>query len=52
MLGGGLALAAAGPALEELGVHPVLAGVAALSTLAAVGGLIASMRETRSPAVS
>jgi len=52
MLGGGLALAAAGPALEELGVHPTLAAVATLSTIAAAAGLLASIREARSPAVS
>jgi len=52
MLGGGLALAAAGPALEELGVHPTLAAVATLSTIAAAAGLLASIREATSPAVS
>jgi MFS family permease len=45
MLGGGLALAAAGPVLEELGTRPAFAGVAALSTVAAVAGIVATARE-------
>ena len=45
MVGGVLALAAAGPALEELGARPALAGVAALSTLAAVAGIVATGME-------
>jgi MFS family permease len=45
MLGGVLALAAAGPVLEELGTRPALAGVAALSTLAAAVGIVATGRE-------
>jgi MFS family permease len=45
MLGGVLALAAAGPVLEELGTRPALAGVAALSTLAAAAGIVATGRE-------
>jgi hypothetical protein len=45
MLGGGLALAAAAPALEQLGARPTLAGVAALSTLAAGAGLVACGRD-------
>jgi MFS family permease len=45
MLGGAVALAAAAPVLEELGARPALAGVAALSTLAAVAGILATGRE-------
>jgi MFS family permease len=45
MLGGGLALAAAGPVLEEFGTAPALAGVASLSTLAAAAGMVATARE-------
>ena len=45
MLGGALALAAAGPALQELGARPALAGVAALSTVAALAGIVATGRE-------
>jgi MFS family permease len=45
MLGGVLALAAAGPVLQELGTTPALAGVASLSTLAAGFGMLASARE-------
>jgi hypothetical protein len=46
MLGGGVALAAVAPVLEEWGTTPVLAGAAALSTLAAGAGLVASARES------
>ena len=42
MLGGVLALAAAGPVLEESGTTPVLFAAAALATLAAVFGALAS----------
>jgi predicted MFS family arabinose efflux permease len=42
MLGGVLALAVAGPVLEESGTRPVLFAVAVLSTLAAVFGILAS----------
>jgi MFS family permease len=45
MLGGVLALAAAGPVLEELGARAALGGVAALSTLAAAAGIVATGRE-------
>ena len=45
MLGGALALAAAGPVLEELGARPALGGVAALSTAAAAAGIVATARE-------
>ena len=45
MVGGVLALAAAGPVLEESGTRPVLVGVACLSTLAAILGVVASSRE-------
>jgi len=45
MLGGALALAAAGPVLEELGTQPALAGVATLSSIAAVAGIVAGGRE-------
>ena len=45
MLGGVLALAAAGPVLAEFGTTPVLTGVASLSTLAAGFGMLASARE-------
>jgi hypothetical protein len=46
MLGGGLALMAVAPVLEEWGTRPVLAGAAALSTVAAGAGLLASARES------
>lgn len=45
MFGGVLALAATGPVLEELGARSALGGVAALSTLAAVAGIVATGRE-------
>jgi predicted MFS family arabinose efflux permease len=45
MLGGAVALAAAGPVLEELGTAPAFAGIAVLSTAAAWAGLVASRRE-------
>ena len=45
MLGGALALVAAGPVLEEVGTTPVLAAVASLSTLGAAFGMLASARE-------
>ena len=45
MLGGALALAAAGPVLEDLGTQPALAGVATLASLAAAAGIVASGRE-------
>ena len=48
MLGGVLALAVAGPVLEEFGTRPVLIGVAALATLAAAFGWLASARERSS----
>ena len=44
MLGGALALAVAGPVLQELGTSPALAGVAGLSSAAAVAGLVATGR--------
>lgn len=40
-----LALAAAGPVLEELGTQPALAGVATLSSIAAAAGIVAGGRE-------
>jgi Transmembrane secretion effector len=45
MLGGAVALLAAAPALEDVGVRPTFAGVATLSTLAALAGLMATTRE-------
>jgi predicted MFS family arabinose efflux permease len=47
MLGGAVALAAAGPVLEELGPAPVFAAVAVLSSGAAWAGIVASRRERR-----
>ena len=44
MLGGALALAAASPVLEAFGTSPALAGVAGLSSAAAVAGLVATGR--------
>jgi len=44
MLGGVLALAAAGPVLEKSGAAPALGGVALLSSAAAVAGLVATGR--------
>jgi len=52
MLGGALALAAAGPVLEELGTSPALAGVACLSSAAAFAGLLASGRARMSRSVT
>jgi MFS family permease len=45
MLGGVVALAVAGPVLEEFGTTQVLVGVASLSTLAAACGMLAAARE-------
>jgi MFS family permease len=45
MLGGAVALLVAAPALEDVGVRPTFAGVATLSTLAALAGLLATTRE-------
>jgi len=52
MLGGVLALAAAGPVLEESGTTPVLVAVASLSTLAAIFGVLASAHERAGPSPS
>jgi hypothetical protein len=52
MLGGAVALAAAGPVLEELGTAPALAAVAGLSSAAAVAGLVATGRARTSRSVT
>jgi MFS family permease len=45
MLGGVLALAVAGPTLEEFGTTPVLVGAASIATVSAAFGMLASTRE-------
>jgi len=47
MLGGALALAVAGPIVEEFGTTPAFAGVAVLSAAAAWAGIVATGRGAR-----